>query len=196
MSPPREPRPRQRRYSLRRQARLDTETYAKLEELACTFHRKHAVILRFVMGWGLLHSTAWTIDRSNVAVVSPVPVVLEPELLQQVKEAAAAHGVSVAAWLREAMRRVTADDFPASWRAGEIADQLHESGSFHQKFGMRLDEVTSRKLEALTQTFHRPAADMIRQLIAQATPEDFPPSWHLAVAERQRRAVQPVGRAR
>jgi hypothetical protein len=36
-------------------------------------------------------------------------------------------------------------------------------------------------------TFHRPAAEIIRQLIAQATPEDFPPSWHLAVEEHRQR---------
>jgi hypothetical protein len=92
--------------------------------------------------------------------------------------------VSVAAWLRQTMRRVTTDDFPASWRAGEMAGRSHESGYFHQKFGMRLDEVTSRKLEALTQTFHRPAAEIIRQLITQARPEDFPRSWQIAVDER------------
>jgi hypothetical protein len=50
MTPPPEP---QRRYSVRRQARLDAETHAKLEELAHTFHRKRAAILRFVMQWGL-----------------------------------------------------------------------------------------------------------------------------------------------
>jgi hypothetical protein len=37
---------------------------------------------------------------------------------------------------------------------------------------------------------------VIRQLILQATPKDFPPSRHHAVAERQGRAVQPMGRAR
>jgi hypothetical protein len=188
--------PRQRRYSARHQARLDAETHAKLEELRCAFLRKRVPIVRYIMQWALRHSDGWTIDRSTVAAVSPVPVLLEPDLLQQVQAATAAYGVSVAARLREAMRRIAADDFPASWRLGESAVRLHESGYFHQKFGMRLDEVTSRKLEAFTQTFHRPAADVIRQLIAQAKPEDFPPSWHLVAAERQRRGVQPVGRAR
>jgi hypothetical protein len=50
-----------------------------------------------------------------------------------------------------------------------------------------LDEGTSRKLEALTETFDRSAAEIIRQLITQAMPEDFPPSWRLAVEERQPR---------
>jgi predicted transcriptional regulator len=192
----RDPQPRQRRYRSRHQARLDADTHAKLVELAAAFHLKRSAILRYVMPWGLHHSTGWTIDRSPIAAVPLVPILLEPDLLQQVQDVAAAHGVSIAAWLREAMRRVTAEDFPASWRAAESPGRSHESDYFRRKFGIRLDEVTSRKLEAFTQTFHRPAADVIRQLIAQATPKDFPPSWHLAVAEHQRRAVQPVERAR
>jgi predicted transcriptional regulator len=179
------PYPRHVRYSARHQARLDAETHAKLDALASTFHRKRSAILRYVMQWGLRHSEGWTIDRSPISTVPPVPVLLEPELLQQVQDAASAHGASIAAWLREAVRRVTAEDFPASWRAGEMASRSHESAYFHQKFGMRLDEVTSRKLEALTQTFHRPAAEVIRQLIVQAKPEDFPKSWQMAVEERR-----------
>jgi predicted DNA-binding protein len=177
--------PRHVRYSVRHQARLDAETHAKLEELARTSRRKRAAILRYVMQWGLRHSKGWTIDRSTVSAVLPVPVLLEPELLQQVQNAAAAHGVSMAAWLREAMRRITAEDFPVSWRAGEMAGRSHESGYFHQKFGMRLDEVTSQKLKALTSTFPRPAAEIIRQRMAQARPGDIPQSWQLAVGAHQ-----------
>jgi predicted transcriptional regulator len=128
MNPPREPRPRQRRYSARHQARLDAETHAKLEELASTFPRKRSAIVRYLMQWGLRHSEGWTIDRSPVVAVPPVPVLLEPELHQQVQDVAAAHGVSVAAWLREAMRRITADDFPGSWRTGERTGRSHASG--------------------------------------------------------------------
>jgi predicted DNA-binding protein len=185
MNLPQAPQPRHVRYSIRHQARLDVETHAKLEELAAIFHRKRSTILRFVMQWGFHHSTGWTIDRSAVAVVSPVPVLLEPDLLRQVQDAAAVHGVGMAAWLREAVRRVTAEDFPASWRAAETPGRSHESGHYHRKFGMRLDEVTARKLEAFTQTFHRPAAEVIRQLITQARPEDFPESWQMAVEERR-----------
>jgi hypothetical protein len=83
------------------------------------------------------------------------------------------------------MRQVALEDFPASWRAEETAPRSHESGYFHRKFGLRLDDKTSRKLVVLTTTFHRPAADVIRQLIVQAQPEDFPQSWPLAVEERR-----------
>ena len=77
-----DPHPRQRRYSARHQARLDAETHAKLEDLAHTFHRKRGHILRYVMQWGLRHSTGWAIDRSPVDAVPPVPLLLEPDLLQ------------------------------------------------------------------------------------------------------------------
>jgi hypothetical protein len=177
-------RPRPRRYSARHQSRLDARTHAKLEELRCAFHRKRAPILRYVMQWGLRRSGGWAVDQSPVVALSPVPVLLEPELLQKVQAAAAAHGVSMAVWLREAVRRVTAEDFPGSWRAVETPGRSHESGFFHRKFGIRLDEVTSRKLESFTATFHLPAAEIIRQLITQARPEDFPRSWQIAVDER------------
>jgi hypothetical protein len=177
--------PRHIHYSARYQARLDAETSAKLEDRAAAFRLKRSAILRYVMQWGLRHSGAWTIDRSTVSAVPPVPVLLEPELLQQVQDAAAAHGVSMAEWLREAMRRITADDFPASWRMGERAGRSHESGYDHRKFGLRLDEVTAHKLETLTHSFNRPAAEVIRQLIAQVRPEDFPPSWHMAAMARR-----------
>jgi predicted transcriptional regulator len=178
-----EPQPRQRRYSARRQARLDGETYAKLEELTKAFHRERGSILRYVIQWEISHSAAWTIDQSIHTTVNLVPLLVEPALIQQVENAAEAHGVTVAAWLRHAMRQVRLEDFPPSWRAGETAARSHDPGSFHRKFGLRLDEGTARKLEALTETFDRSAAEIIRQLITQATPEVFPQDWQLAVKE-------------
>ena len=185
MTPPPKPQPRQRRYSVRHQARLDAETHAKLEQLVGTFHRKRAAILRYVMDWGLTQTTGWTVDPSIPDRPHLLHLLVDPDLLQQVQEAADAHGASVAAWLRQAMREVTPEAFPASWRAGETAARSHESGYFHRKFGLRLDEASSRTLEGLTNTFHRSAAEMIRQLIAQATPEDCPSSWHMAARERR-----------
>jgi hypothetical protein len=97
MTPPPESQPRQRRYSTRRQARLDAETYAKLEELARTFRRKRAAILRFVMSWGLAHTQGWTIDPSIPDRPHLVHMLVDPDLLQRVQAAAAAHGADVAA---------------------------------------------------------------------------------------------------
>jgi hypothetical protein len=53
MNPPPDPQPR---YSIGYQARLDAETCAKLKELASSFHRKRAAILRSMMQWGLAHT--------------------------------------------------------------------------------------------------------------------------------------------
>ena len=120
MTPPPEPHPRQLRYSVRRQARLDAETFAKLEALAHTCHRKRAQIFRRVMPWGLAYTTGSTVTPSIPDRPRPVHMLVDPELLQRVQDAAAAHGVSVAAWLRQAMRQVTPADFPAGWRAGRL----------------------------------------------------------------------------
>jgi predicted transcriptional regulator len=186
MPPPPELQPRQRRYSVRHQARLDAETHAKLEALATVLHRKRSAILRFVRQWGLPHSEGWTIDQFPVVAVPPVPVLLEPDLLHQVQEAADSHSVPVAGWLRQAMRQVTQKDFPPSWHAEAARGgrpRSHDSRYCGQRFMLRLDDETSAKLGTLIQTFDRSAAEIIRQLIAQARPEEFPPSWHLAVNE-------------
>ena len=194
MTPPRAPYPRHVRYGVRYQARLDTETSAKLEELARIFHRTRAAVLRSIMQWGLTPTGGWVVDRSIPASVHLVHVLVEPAMMQHMQNAAVTHRVNVAAWLRHAIRQVTQADFPESWRAEETASQSHESGYYHRKFGMRLDEPTSQKLERLTQTFHRSAAEVIRQLVAQARYEDFPRSWQLALEERRPPDARPTKR--
>jgi predicted transcriptional regulator len=188
------PQPHQQHYSARRQARLDEETHARLEELATAFHRKLSPALRFVMSWGLTHTQGWTIDQSIAATVPRVPVLLEPDLLQQVQEAAAAHGVTVAAWVRHAMRQVTPDDFPLSWHA--VAAQgsrprSHDSRQYGTRFMLRLDASTRGRLEDLSHHFDRSHAEIIRQLITQAKPGDFPESWQMAAEESRIRRAPP-----
>jgi predicted transcriptional regulator len=182
-SPP-EPQPRHRRYSVRRQARLDAETYAKLEALTRTFHRNRSAILRYVMQWGLAHTQGWTVDPSIPDRPHLVHMLVDHYPLQHVQAAADAHGASFASWLRHAMRQVTPEDVPASWRAGGTSMRSHDSGSYQHRFMLRLDDATSSKLETLTHIFQRSAAEVIRQLIAQARPATFPPSWQLAAEER------------
>jgi hypothetical protein len=48
---------------------------------------------------------------------------------------------------------------------------------------VRLDAETRQRLERFSSHFQQSIAEVIRQLAAQATMEDFPPSWHLAVKE-------------
>ncbi len=67
----------------------------------------------------------------------------------------------------------------------------HDSRYFGRRFMLRLDDASWDKLDALAQHFDRSAADIIRQLIAQAKPRDFPKSWQLRVEEcRQQEARQ------
>jgi predicted transcriptional regulator len=160
--------PRQRRYRVRHQARLDPETHTKLEELAAAFHRKRSAILRYVMQWGPTQTRGWTVDRAVSGMVRTVSMLLEPELLQQVQEAAAAHSATVAAWVRHTMRQVTIEDFPESWRAEEIVIRSHDSHTYGQRFMLRLDETTTQKLQQLVEQFGMSRAEIIRQLIAQA----------------------------
>jgi hypothetical protein len=137
MNPPSGPQPRQRRYSVRQQARLDAETHAKLEELASVLHRKRAAILRYVMDWGLAHTEGWTVDLSIPHRPHLVHMLVEPDLLHQVQKAAESHGVAVAAWLRQAMRQVTHQDFPPSWHAEAARGgrpRSHDSRDYGQRF--------------------------------------------------------------
>jgi predicted transcriptional regulator len=190
------PQPRHVRHSTRWQARLDGETDGKLEELARTFHKKRGAVLRYVMQWGLTHGWEGPIDRSVPAAVHLVPLLLEPALLQQVQEAAAVHEASIAAWLRHALRRVTPEDFPASWRTGETAMRFHDSRQYGKRFMLRVDEQTWQSLESLADHFKQSHAEVIRQLIGQARPEDFPRSWHSEAEERRyRRPGNQKGRA-
>jgi predicted transcriptional regulator len=144
MTPPRAPHPRHVRYGVRYQARLDGETSAKLDELARTFHRKRSVVLRFVMGWGLDQTQGWTVDATIPTSPQLVTMLVSPELQQQVQETANRYHVTGAAWLRHAMRQVTRDDFPASWRAGEMTVRSHESGYYGRKFGEDSHETFPR----------------------------------------------------
>jgi hypothetical protein len=136
------------------------------------------------MEWGLTQTQKWTSNRSIAAAVPPVPVSLAPEVLQQVQYAAAAHGVSMATWLRNALHQIAPDDFPASWRARKTARRSHESGYYFRKYQLHMDEVSSAKLAQLEQYFDTSAAESIRQLIAQAALKAFPQGWQLAVEGR------------
>jgi hypothetical protein len=49
---------------------------------------------------------------------------------------------------------------------------------------LRLDQPSREKLQDLVEHFTLSKAAIIRQLIAQANDEDFPPSWQIRAAER------------
>jgi hypothetical protein len=82
------------------------------------------------------------------------------------------------------MRQVSPEDFPASWHATMTDVRTHDSPTYGRRFMLRLDETSARKLQALVAQFGTSQAAILRQLITQATPEEFPESWHLAARER------------
>jgi hypothetical protein len=80
MSLPLGSQPRPRRDSVRRQARREAETSAKLKALVNTVHWKRAAILRYITQWGLAHTQRWTIDSSIPDGFRLVHVLVDSEL--------------------------------------------------------------------------------------------------------------------
>jgi len=70
----------------------------------------------------------------------------------------------------------------------------YDSRTYGKRFMLRLDHLTQEKLEALSADFDISPAAIIRQLIAQAEPNDFPPSWQMRATERPTRQARPRGR--
>ena len=109
------------------------------------------------------------------------------DLHEHVQKAAAAAGLKAAPWLRHMVRQVTIQDFPASWQETTPRDRSHDSRSYTERFMLRLDEPSQTKLQQLITQFGASKAAIIRHLIAQAKPEDFPTSWQMRAAERRPR---------
>jgi hypothetical protein len=86
------------------------------------------------------------------------------------------------------VRQITMTDIPGSWQEDRSEERSHDSRTSGTRFIMRLDDPTSEKLEELSTHFEKSAAEIIRQLIAQANEKDFPKSWQIRAAEHQ---VQP-----
>ena len=82
-----------------------------------------------------------------------------------------------APWLRHRVRQIAMTDFPPSWQEARSEERSHDSRTYGTRFMLRLDDPTRDKLEDLSTHFDTSAAEIVRQLIAQAEPEDFPPSW-------------------
>jgi hypothetical protein len=99
---------------------------------------------------------------------------VDRELYRQMGEMAQAVGCSIAAWLRYWLRQVTVADFPAHWQAAadtSAGSRSHDSCIYDTRFMLRLDAASDTTLRHLAEQFHVPRAEIIRQLLAQATPE-------------------------
>jgi predicted HicB family RNase H-like nuclease len=176
---------------------LDPVTHAKVMALATAVQWHRPRLLRYVLPWGRAHGANWPISRDRPPSPSQnLSVRVTEDLRQQVYDTAAASGVPVSTWLRHVMQHITPDDFrtngpPEITSEDEEEDRTrrglrsHESQRYARRFMIRVDEATGRKLALFMQTFERPAAEIIRHLIAQATLEDFPRGWLLAAQERR-----------
>jgi hypothetical protein len=119
---------------------------------------------------------------------------VDSDLYEAVQKAATTVGVTTAPWLRHMVRHIRLADFPASWQAEPSDERSHDSRRYGKRFMLRLDGPTWATLETWSTHFERPAAEIIRQLLAQATPDTFPASWHLRIAERPRKQTRAVRR--
>jgi hypothetical protein len=83
------------------------------------------------------------------------------------------------------LRQITIADFPASWQAATPRERFHDSPTYTTRFMLRLDESSQTTLQQLVTQFGASKAEIIRHLITQANPEDFPKSWQMRASERR-----------
>jgi hypothetical protein len=93
--------------------------------------------------------------------------------------------MNIAPWLRSRVCQVTTTDFPASWQGVTPEERSYDSRIYTTRLMLRLDETSQTTLPQLTQQFGPSKAHIICQLMLQASPEDFPTSWHMRTAERR-----------
>src|SRR5262245_20114586 len=171
-------------------ARLDQRTRQKVDDFAARFHQPRAAVLCHIIHWGVSREPIEPLDQGNLqGPVLHLSLYVASDLHEQVQKAATFSDVKTATWLRHMVRQITIADFPASWQETTPTQRSHDSHTYTARFMLRLDEPTREKLEELSTHFSKPASEIIRHLIAQAEPEDFPHSWHMRSAER--RAQQP-----
>jgi hypothetical protein len=185
--------PAQPRASVHMDARLDAMTPAKVDELAAAFHRSRGAVLREGLQWGMARQAMGEIEHGDVqGPTKHLFFVVDATLHQDVGKAARGARLDVAPWLRHMLREITAADFPRSWQVAaqdttrpqaspRVSLRSHDSRTYGKRFMRRLDEPTWDALEMLSHHFQQSHAEVIRQLIAQARPEDFPQSWRRAV---------------
>jgi len=155
-------------------ARLDSTTRAKVDDLATHFHQPRAVVLCHIMQWGLSREPTGPLDEGDAqGPVRHLYLYVASELHARVERAAANAGIKFAPWLRHMVRQITIADFPASWQEARSEERSHDSRTYGRRFMLRLDEPSQTKLQQLVKQFGVPKAEIIRRLIAQL---DFCPS--------------------
>jgi hypothetical protein len=171
------------RASIRMDARLDAMTRAKVDDLARHFHQPRAAVLCHIMEWGLSREQTGPLDQGEPdGPVRHLYLYVASDLHVRVEQAAANAGMKMAPWLRAMIRQITTADFPASWEAERLMERSHDSRIYGKRFMLRLDGPSQTKLQQLIEQFRTSKAEVIRHLIAQAAPEDFPKTWNMKAA--------------
>ena len=184
---PQSPEPRA---SIRMDARLDATTQAKVDDLAQYFHQPQAAVVCHIMHWGLSYRRAEMRDGgASEGPVRHLYLNVDTALHAQVEQAVTAAGMDIAPWLRTMVRQITIDDFPASWHEATLEERSqeersHDSQIYDTRFMLRLDKTSQTKLEQLISHLRASKAQIICQLILQATLEDFPRSWQMNTEAR------------
>ena len=174
--------------SIRMDTRLDETTRKKVDDLAKHFHQPRAAVLSQIMHWGLSHLQTGPLDQgASQGPVHHLSLYVASELHEQVEKAATAVGVKTAPWLRHMVRLIAIADFPTSWQEATPRERSHDALTYPERFMLRLDEPSQTKLQQFIKEFGTSKADIIRQLLAQAKPEDFPKSWQMKAAEHRSR---------
>jgi hypothetical protein len=173
------------RNSIRIDARMDQMRRANVDDLAKRFHQPRAAVLSQIMQWGLSYGQRGTLDGgASEGPVRHLYLYVESELYARVEKAVTAAGAKIVPWLRAMVRQITLTDFPPSWQEATAGKRSHDSQIYDTRFMLRLDKSAQTKLQHLISHFGASKADIIRQLLVQATPEDFPNSWQKRAAER------------
>jgi hypothetical protein len=178
--------------SIRMDARLDPTTRAKVDDLARRFRKPRAAVLGHIRRWGLSRGQAERLDGGeSEGPVRHLYLYVDTGLHAQGEKAATAASVKSAPWLRAMVRQITTPDFPASWQDATPKDRSHDCRTAGRRFMLRLDEASRITRQGLVERFAVANAEIIRQLIIQATDEDCPTSWQMRAAER---SVPPIRR--
>jgi hypothetical protein len=157
-----------------------------VDDFARHFHTPRAAVLCQIMHWGLSHEPTGPLTYgASQGPVRHLSLYVPSELHKQAEKAAAAAGVKFAPWLRHMVRTITLAEFPANWQEATPTERSHDSRTYTERFMLRLDTTSSLKLQELVDRFDVPKAAIIRHLLSQAEPEDFPKSWRLRAAEHR-----------
>jgi hypothetical protein len=180
-------------------ARLDPTTRAKVDDLAQHFGRPRATVLCRIMQWGLSRGQTGPLNQSDAqSPMRHLYLYVPSTLHERIEKAATAAGVNIAPWLRHMVRQIAIEDFPASWQEARLEERSHDSRTYGMRFMLCLDDPSQTKLQQLITHFGASKAEIIRQLITQAEPKDFPSSWHMRAAERyvQQAQAKEIGQGR